>query len=110
MDMFQYSVIHAVIASIPSKPIKDNIEMLGKEFADEPSNYNKWEAHDEMPRGVLGPRVLFWGCGSDTPMHALLVEFLGSNITFIDNSASFIEFCKKVNILSIFIVRCHRSL
>jgi len=95
MDMFQYSVIHAVVASIPAKSIKDDLEQQGSKFSDVPSNYNKWKSQDQMPRGDVGPRVLFWGCGSDTPMHSLLLEFLGGTITFIDNSPSFIEVCKK---------------
>jgi hypothetical protein len=95
MDTFQYSAIHAVMASIPAKTIKHELEALGKDFTDDPSNYNKWNALSDSPRGEEGPRVLFWGCGSDTPMHALLVKFLGGVITFIDNSASFAETCKK---------------
>lgn len=97
MDWFQYSAIHAVISSIPSKPVKDDLERLGKSFIDAPSNYNQWKALESSPRGSSGPRVLFWGCGADTPMHALLVKFLGGSITFIDNSASFIKECKKVS-------------
>lgn len=97
MDWFQYSAIHAAIASIPAKPIKDDIEKLGKSFADISSNYNQWNVLEDTPRGAAGPRVLFWGCGADTPMHALLVKFLGGSITFIDNSATFIDECKKVS-------------
>ena len=94
MDVFQYTAIHAIIASIPAKPIKDELEITGN-LMDKQSNYNSWTPNNDFPRGVDGPRVLFWGCGSDTPMHALLMEYLGGNITFIDNNPEYIDMCKK---------------
>lgn len=92
MDQLQYLAIHSTVASIPSAPIKEELESKGKSFQDASwRNYVKGPQND----GALGPRVLFWGCGSDTPMHAHFIEFLGGNITFIDNSKEWMGSCRQ---------------
>jgi len=96
MDMFQYSAIHSTVASIPSKSIKMELETKGNTFYDSAGNYQMLDPKTEGgSRGSSGPRVLFWGCGSDTPLHVNLVEFLGGDITFIDNSKDFLHICKE---------------
>jgi len=97
MDMFQYAAILSTMASIPSKPIKTALEEKGKEFQDKANNYNVWKKTEDLPRGEDGPRVLFWGCGSDTPLHVNLVEFLGGSITFIDNNEEWAKECRKTH-------------
>ena len=91
MDMFQYWAVLSTIASIPSKHIKDQLEQKGKDFQDSANNYSKFLKGSH----ASGPRVLFWGCGADTPLHAHVMEYLGGNITFIDNSKEFQKVCKE---------------
>lgn len=93
MDILQYASIISTIVSIPSRPILEELESRGKEFRDE-----GWKNYVIKPRtkaGPMGPRVLFWGCGSDTPLHAHVIEFLDGNITFIDNSEEFAKVCEQ---------------
>eukprot|EP01083_Nonionella_stella_P080592 221547_1 len=93
MDMLQYLAIISTIASIPSRPILEQLELKGKEFQDfSATSYVSAKLQMDPP---YGPQVLFWGCGSDTPMHAHVIEFLRGNITFIDNSEEFQKICKQ---------------
>ena len=90
MDMFQYLAIHSTIASIPSKSIRLQLEEKGSEFQDVTTNYQQDKKKSE------GPKVLFWGCGADTPMHVNLLTFLGGSITFIDNSKQYMKICQEM--------------
>eukprot|EP00581_Thalassiosira_minuscula_P010849 CAMPEP_0183730010 /NCGR_PEP_ID=MMETSP0737-20130205/31779_1 /TAXON_ID=385413 /ORGANISM="Thalassiosira miniscula, Strain CCMP1093" /LENGTH=346 /DNA_ID=CAMNT_0025962367 /DNA_START=162 /DNA_END=1200 /DNA_ORIENTATION=+ len=92
MDIMQYVAVLSTVASIPSKPIKEQLEADGKAFEDSPLNY---QGGKDKVGPFVGPRVLFWGCGSDTPLHTHIVEYLGGVITFIDNSPEFRETCKQ---------------
>ena len=91
---YQMDILISTIVSIPSRLILDELESKGKDFQDEEiKNYamkqrpqtttKKGKGHNNKN---MGPRVLFWGCGANTPLHAHVLEFLNGTITFIDDS------------------------
>ncbi|KAL7473905.1 hypothetical protein ACHAXS_014268 [Conticribra weissflogii] len=95
----QYFQILTTVASIPARSVKLASEQ-NPGYEDKPSNYlgrasSSGHADDEERLRGDGPNVLFWGCGADTPMHALLIEFLGGKITFLDNSEEYLAQCKQ---------------
>ena len=78
MDIMQYLAILSMIASIPSAPIKAELESKGKAFQDNSLIYKRGLNQNQKGGTHLGPRVLFWGCGSDTLLHAHVIEFLAT--------------------------------
>lgn len=96
MHMFQYNIIAAIVSAIPHRTVKMALEEKGKGFIDTSPNYQNHRRGPAGNWGSEGPRVLFWGCGFDTPMHALLVEHLGGHITFLDDNEGWAGACVKL--------------
>ena len=125
MGLMQYMKIASTIMSVPHKPVR-----LGRDgnpramFVDDIRHYAGIRLSKDAPlstscaandtcivgprrglkRGNEGPSVLFWGCGRDVVLWRHIVDFLGGELAFVDNSEKWAAVCRAAGADELYVV------